>query len=134
MKKKGGNTVKKFIILVLTIGITLSLALSPVYAAETEYEKVVSEVDKTNTEIDKMISKAVEKTDKAMEKDIYELTSRLEPRIEKIIDELINDTNKKAAKMIEKAADKGFVVVCEMVEVEIGGQVILIDPLRIIGF
>ena len=29
---------------------------------------------------------------------------------------------------------KGIQVVCEYVEVEIGGQTVLIDPLRVIGF
>lgn len=125
---------KRFIILVLTIVITLSLALSPVYAVETEYEKVLSEVNKTNAEIDKMISKAIEKTDNAMDKDINELTSKLDHRIEKIIEKLINGTFKKADKMVEKAADEGIEVICELVKVEIGGRVIEIDPLRILDF
>lgn len=187
---------KKLLVLILTTVITLSLNLSPAYAVETEYEKVISEVNQTNAEIDKMISQAINEAEKAMERyikeiddlnkekdefddkiselenyleeakkelnylgdgskkhikikfiinkleekidrsdeKIDELTEKLDNKIEKIIDKLINNTNRKSAKMIERAADKGYVVVCDMVEVEIGGQVILIDPLRILDF
>lgn len=125
---------KKFIIFVMAIVLTMSLALSPVYAAETEYEKVVSEVYKTNAEIDSMISKAIQETEKVMENHFNEEQSKRDQLIEDIIAKLISDTNKKATEMINKAADEGIKVVCELVEVAIGGQLIEIDPLRIIGF
>lgn len=64
---------------------------------------------------------------------IQEFNGKFNGRINSIIKHLINDTNKKAADMKERAADKGYTVICELVTVEVGGQSILIDPLRICG-
>jgi hypothetical protein len=102
-----------------------SLSVSPVFATlsedEVEYEKISSGVNKTNEKIDKMIDKAIED---AKEKN----------KIDKIKEKLIDGTNKKAANMKKRAANKGIVVECDLVEVEIGGETILIDPLRIAGY
>lgn len=125
------TTVKKILIFILTMVITLSLTLTPAFAAETDYAKVISEVNKANAEIDKVINKALEKVGK-LDKEVYEPTSNIYIEIDKIIEELIKDTEMISAKTIEKAAKNGFIVVCDYVEVEIGGRVILIDPLRIL--
>lgn len=45
---------------------------------------------------------------------------------------LIEKTSNIAMKAIEKCADLGIVVKCELIPVEINGHVIYIDPLRII--
>ncbi len=120
---------KKLICSVLTVVLVLSLFVPTSFAASEDYPWVEKEVLRTNNEIDRMIVNAlikVENIDKTSD-DAYKL-------INKIIDELVKDTNKLADKMIEEAAKVGIQVVCEYVEVEIGGQTVLIDPLRVIGF
>lgn len=37
-------------------------------------------------------------------------------------------------KMVKKAAKVGIKVICEYVEVTIGGQKVMVDPLRVVGF
>ncbi len=78
-------------------------------------------VDKTNIKIEKEIDKAVTKSLKE---------TSLE-KIEQIINKLLDKTNDMSAKMVEKAAESGVVVVCEWVPVEINGQIIMVDPLRV---
>lgn len=85
---------------------------------------------KKNIKIKGIINKFEAQIDKP-NREIEELTDKINEKIDKIIERLINDTNKKAADMKNRAADKGFKVICELVEVEIDGKVILIDPLRI---
>jgi hypothetical protein len=105
-----------------------SLSVSPVFATlsedEVEYEKISSGVNKTNEKIDKMIDKAVEDAEEKNKID----------KIDKIKEKLIDGTNKKAANMKKRAANKGIVVECDWVDVEIGGEIIKIDPLRIAGY
>ncbi len=114
----------------VTLVVTLVFLLfSPVaFASDSDLEKVIDQVEKTNLKIDKKIDKAIEKAEK------FEDTKNEDKLIDKVIDNLIDWTNKEADKMIDKAAKKDIEIYCELVEVEIGGQIILIDPLRIAGY
>jgi len=50
---------------------------------------------------------------------------------DKIIAQLIDQTNKIAKKTIEFGKKYGIIVECHYVPVEIGNQIVFIDPLRI---
>ena len=49
------------------------------------------------------------------------------------VDALVQATNELAFRTIEKAAELGVIVVCEYVAFEVDGQIVYIDPLRIIN-
>ncbi|MGD9677364.1 MAG: hypothetical protein AB7V16_03210 [Vulcanibacillus sp.] len=104
------------------------LLFSPVVlAAESDLEKVIKQVDTTNEIIDTMIDNALDKVE------IFEGKEQEDMLIAKTIDLLIDQTNNIAENMIDRAANKDVEIYCELVEVEIDGQIILIDPLRIGG-
>lgn len=119
---------KKLICSVLTVVLVLSLFVPASFAASEDYPWVEKEVLRTNNEIDRLVEKAINEVEK-----VDASNNKVDKLINKIIDELVKDTNKLADKMIKEAAKVGIQVVCEYVEVEIGGQTVLIDPLRIIG-
>ncbi len=91
------------------------------------------EGSRNNVKIKNIINKFEAQIDKS-NKQIQERTDKFNEKIDRIIERLINDTNQKAADMKNRAAGKGITVICELVEIQIGGQNILIDPLRIAGF
>lgn len=146
---------KKFICAVLTFVLVLSLFVPTSFAMEDDYSRIVYEVEKTNIRIENLIDQAIkdvekeirkhnqeiiklqnlkENVNKDIDKLIYESELKLEIKIKQIIDCLIDDTNKLAGKMIKDAAKVGIKVICEYIEVEIGNQKVLIDPLRVVGF
>ena len=53
--------------------------------------------------------------------------------VEKAIEWLLKKTQKIADDCIEFAAKRGVEVVCYVIEVEIGGYNVLIDPMRVAG-
>lgn len=146
---------KKFICSVLTVILVLSLFVPASFASQDDYSKIVKEVEKTNEKIERFINHAIRNADKEIEKYnmeieaieglrdnenidvdklLYEAEQKLERKVNRIIDHLVDDTNRAANLMIEKAAKAGIEVICEYVEVEIGGQIVLVDPLRVVGF
>jgi peptidoglycan hydrolase CwlO-like protein len=127
---------KKLFSLIITMVFVFSLSVSPVFGAEADYEKISNDVNKTNEKIEQMINKAKEDANKLQEKvDISgEPNDKFDAKLDEIKTNLINDTNEVATKTKEKGADEGFLVICEWVEVEIGGAIIKIDPLRIAGY
>lgn len=119
---------KKIAVFTLVFAVVF-LLLSPVaLAANNDLDKVIFQVEKANEQIYDLIDKAVEKADK------FKDSKNEDKSVEKIISKLIEQTNKISEKTIEKAAKSGAEVYCELIEVEIGGQVVLIDPLIIGGW
>jgi len=86
---------------------------------KTVIDKVQFEVDKANEKIAELCIKADVKADKK------------NTDIDKIIAKLRKHTDKIADKTIAYAAKYGVEVICEYEPVEIGGQYVLVDPLRI---
>lgn len=111
----GGSIMKKkyLILLVMLMMTNISFA--------DDATNVLNAIDKTNVKIENEIEKAVSKS--------FEETS-LE-KINTIIVKLLDKTNDMSAKMVEKAAESGIVVVCDWVPVEINGEIIMVDPLRV---
>lgn len=148
---------KKSIILTLVVLAILSFGMisfadSNQNVDESSLEFIQSEVNETNDTIDKLIVKYVAKADiqlriyekkvnalnlsltgEVLQNALVALDNENEEIINGIIDELIYLTGKVANEMIEKAAEYGITVVCEFVPVEIGGKIILIDPIKIVG-
>ncbi len=149
---------KKLSVMLLVMALVFAALAPTAFAAVSEYDQVQDLIDKANAKIETTVEQAIEKADKVTEKyledlekleakldagvfspDKYEqekakLTDKYEQEIDKIIGKLVDETNKIAVKAINEAAEKGFVVICEDVEVEIAGRTILIDPLRIADF
>lgn len=124
---------KKFICTVLTIVLVVGLFVPTSFAAtDKDYKMIVDEVEKTNEEIEELIQEAIEDAEEVLSSD--ESQSKMDKEITKIIEKLVKETDKIAGKMIKKAAKVGILIECEYVEVIIGNQKVLIDPLRVIGF
>lgn len=119
----GGLHMKKVLGLTLALAILLSLSVPFVYAEDETLEIVIETVEEANEKIDELIAEAIEETEDKTNKEI-----------DNIIEELINDTNRMSEETINESAELGYEVVCEWIEVLIGGRIILIDPLRIVGF
>ncbi|WBW97127.1 hypothetical protein [Oceanirhabdus sp. W0125-5] len=152
---------KKKISLMLSLILMLSLFMPTVYAADNnKLNKVIKEVEKANWMIEKEITKSVEKADREMDKydreieklenkkanendqeelnkidnKIVELKDKRNSKINDIINELIIVTNRIALKTVEKGAKEGVTIQCELIEVEIGGTTVMIDPLIVLDF
>lgn len=125
---------KKLICTVLTVVLVLTLFVPASFAIEDNYIRIVNKVERTNEEIENLIDKALIDVDVEREKYDNDNQEKLDKKIQHIIDKLVDDTNKLAEKMIKSAAKVEIQVMCEYVEVEIGGQKVLIDPLKVIGF
>lgn len=120
---------KKLIRSILTIILVLSLLTPASFAAKWDYSEIYNEVERTNNEIERLVEEAIDEAEK-----IDETSKKADKEINKIIDKLVKETNKLAEKIIKEAAKVGVVVECEYVEIEIGGQIVLIDPLIVISF
>ncbi|MDR7871028.1 MAG: hypothetical protein RIN55_09230 [Tissierellaceae bacterium] len=120
---------KKFICSILTVILMLSLFVPASYAAKWEPHEIVTEVERTNNEIERLVEQAIQEVEK-----LDSSTEKAEKEINKIINNLVKDTNRLADKMIKEAGKIGIEVECEYIEYEIGGQKVLIDPLRVIAF
>lgn len=128
-KWEKGGYMKKLICSVLTLVLVLSLFVPASFASSEDYPWIIKEVERTNNEIERLVERAIMEVDK-----VDSSSDKADKIINKIIDELVKDTNKLADKMINEAAKVGIEVVCEYVKIEIGGQTVLIDPLKVIGF
>lgn len=144
---------KKSISLVLILVVLLSFGgLAYGETSTGVLEQVQHEVNETNEEIDELIEQAISDSIKIVdeydrhvalaEKELKaralkeRLTSLLENKnvqIENLITNLVNETNALAQEMFELAEALGVEVICELVPVEIDGQIIMIDPLRVVG-
>lgn len=121
----------------LTVTLILLLVCSTV-----SYGKVISAeeqaqqiVDQANLQIDEVIASTLSKTDMIIEKYDQNLITLEEKnaKIEKLIEKMIDKTNKISKKAQKSAAKLGVTVECELIEVLIDGQVILVDPIFIVG-
>ncbi|TJX14930.1 hypothetical protein E9840_04305 [Tissierella creatinini] len=120
---------KKLICSIFTVVLVMSLFVPVSFAAAEDYPWVLEEVEKTNAEIAKMVDEAKDEVE-----DLDDTDKRYEKDLKKIIHELKKDTDKIAKEMIKEAVQVEIEVVCEYVTEVIGGQEVLIDPLRILGF
>lgn len=126
--EKGGY-MKKLICSILTIVLVLSLFVPASYAAKWDYDEIFMVVEQTNEEIDKLIDAAIEEV-----AEVDESSNKADMEINKIIDKVIKETEKLADKVLKEAGKVGIEIVCDYVEIEIGGRFVLIDPLIVISF
>lgn len=129
-----------------------------VSAAQLSSKDIVSLVNNTNYKIEQEIIKAQAQADSLtrkyntiisqMEKANQALSinnqtanyyvqlfdenkSNYDGELDKIVRRLVQTTNELASNTISIAAENGYTVICEMVEVQVGNRVVLIDPLRV---
>jgi hypothetical protein len=132
---------KKLLSGITAMVLVLGLFTTGVQAQETDYEErlsyeqVVQMMEQTNQEIYNEINMADDKADELVLS--YEAASisdeQLNKEVDKIIEELIKVTSKKTEKLIEVAGENGYVIEAVWIEVEIGGRIVLVDPLETVG-
>jgi DNA-directed RNA polymerase beta' subunit len=131
---------KKLLVMMFTVMLTLSLALPTAFAEvqtteDENYQKVQAKVDKANEKIQELISEAIADGEEVMEEynegDLEE--AKKNNAIEKIIVKLIDKTNKISERTRNYAAEKGYHVECFYEKVTIGDRTVDVDPLRVIG-
>lgn len=96
----------------------LTFEIGSLDSESKSYEKIHKEIEKIYEKIN---------NDEKLEK----LTQDLEGDIDKLISQLLQHTNKIANNAIEAGKKEGIVVECSIIEVVIGGETVLVDPLRI---
>lgn len=115
-------------------------------AVQSSANDVMQLVQRTNVQIEQDIKSAQLDADKLMKsyqqirescagdvKLLKEAEKNYNEEMDKIINDLVNTTNARAHETMSIAAENGYTVVCEMVEVVIGDRTVLIDPLRVVG-
>ena len=122
-----GGYMKRLISSILTLVLVLTLFVPASYAAKWDYEEIPAVVEQTNNEIDRLIEEAVYQASQ-----VDELGDKAEKEINKIIEKLVKETDKLSEKVIKEAGKVGALVICEYIPVEIGGQIIMIDPLIVV--
>jgi len=84
--------------------------------------KILMIAEKANADVKKEIHKAQVKA----------MNAKNDAQIEQIIEKLLTKTEMIVEKAIIKIERYGGQAVCELVEVEIGGRTVLVDPIRIV--
>lgn len=103
--------------------------LGKVYGSASGIYEPLKGIDNLNTKMSYLQSKIVDTYSYAV--DIYTniINKQFNRELDRIIERLITVTNKIAQDVIKKAAESGFVVKSEWIEVKIGGRVVLVDPI-----
>ncbi|QGU94820.1 hypothetical protein GOM49_06650 [Clostridium bovifaecis] len=143
---------KSILTLILTLSLFTSLALVA-YAEDVNsdvyYNEIVVMVNDANSTIQNKIDEAVRQADMltlAYNKALaaIEGTGNYQDKssainqaynygLDAIEDKLIKETNEISDKVIEEAGEKGVIVQCELVPVQLGDRVVMVDPLIIIN-
>ena len=89
---------------------------------EKEYKKLNSEIKKVTKKL------ADEKKKQAKRKESIE--DRLKD-LDELIEKVVNDTNQLGIETIRYGAKRGFAIICEFINFDIGGRKVPIDPLRV---
>lgn len=149
---------KKFLGSIVTALLIVFMFSSTVSAAQLSSTDIESLVNRTNLSIEQEITKTqaqanilaikytsitgmLQKAQQLLPADsrsysnisdkIIEVKLNYDAELDKLINELIQTTNTMASETIKIAQENGYTVICEMVEVEIGDRIVLIDPLRV---
>lgn len=98
-------------------------------------EQVQQIVTQANTQINEVIAATLEKSTKVIEKyQQHKITlEEKDEKIAELIETMIVRTNKISCRAQKNAAKLGVKVECQLIEVIIDDQVILVDPIFIIG-
>lgn len=149
---------KKILVSIVAALLTVFMTGITVSAAQSSSVDIQMLVNNTNESIEQEITKAqaqaevlqlkysiiTEGLEKAQEMvpadgkaynfislQIQAVQSKYNAELDKLIYDLVQTTNAMANETIRIAADNGVTVICELVEVQIGDRVVLIDPLRV---
>lgn len=94
-------------------------------------------IKKVSSGIDAVIMRvgsSFENSSEGTKQRLAQLNLLLKIKVEGIISDLIRVTNLLSFKMVQDAQRYGITVICEFVQVQIGGNTVLVDPLRITGY
>lgn len=117
----------------ITLLVVLLLTLIGSLAfADTSLSEVIEDVNIANAEIEALVQEAIEDADEAKLDNINDL-AEFENELDEIISELLEEVDEIATEAIEEAAEGGFTVYCELIEMEIHGIIVMIDPLIVGG-
>lgn len=149
---------KKFLGSIITALLIVFMFSSTVSAAQLSSTDIKSLVNSTNFSIEREIAKTQAQADILSRKyeiitEMLQKTQQLLPagskaysniskqiedaklnydfELDKLINTLVQNTNAMASETIRIAEENGYTVICEMVEVQIGDRIVLIDPLRV---
>lgn len=86
-----------------------------------EYEKIANKIEKLT-----------DKRSKESEK-LARIQDKFDRELDELIESLLTITNEMSAETIAKAAEKGVIVECTWVLVELGGRMVWVDPLKVVG-
>lgn len=142
----------KSILMMFLIFTLFTATTAVVYAEEkstTDYSEVISIVNKANKNIQFKIDKAVAKADDltaaynrklVLTKDTpnynkiaRELKAVYNKQLDEVAKTLVKETDEIADKTIREAKKKGYTVQCQLVPVQLGDRVVMIDPLIVIN-
>jgi hypothetical protein len=124
----GGNIMRKnFFIKTISLVLVIATVLGSIaaYACIDIYDYI----NKENQKIDFIVDNAVEDANNLIDKGY---TSDSEP-VQALCEKVAEKTENISDKAIEKAYEEGYIVECNYIEVNIGGNTVLIDPLIVIG-
>lgn len=117
----------------ITLLVVLLLTLIGSLAfADTTLSEVIEDVNIANAEIETLVQEAIEEADQAKLDHPYDLVG-FEKELDEIIREMLEEVDEIATEVIEEAAGNGFTVYCELIEMEIHGITVLVDPLIVGG-
>ncbi len=123
--------------IVLLLTVLLMTFGTVAYADEIDSNEflleVIQEVEEVNLEINDMVDQAL--SEAAIEAvELMDDSEKFHEVLSEIIGKLENDVNELAAITITEAAEKGIIVYCELIEMEIFGVTAWIDPLIVGAF
>ncbi|MFD2615315.1 hypothetical protein [Paenibacillus gansuensis] len=134
---------KKMAVVLLGAFLFLNVSVTSTYAAndDTVYQQVLEQVQETNEEISEKIAEADERADEILAEAkeeastnaarSEEIFAKANQELDKLIAVLINETNALAENTKRYGESRGYEIICELVEVEIGDRKVWIDPLRV---
>lgn len=121
---------KKVMTGLLLVVVLLTTGKVNLFANQSDAQQIIVEV---NQEIQALIVEAqMDARDVLKNDELTELEQ--EALIDAIITNLIAETEEISNDAVAKAALEGYNVICEYKLVKVGGEEVLIDPLRVVGW
>lgn len=127
MKKSLKKVLSVVLIMISMLALLGQSAFAITILSQNIDQKILEEIEKTNNYVFDAIQETTEKAEKEALKN-NKSEEEFEEYLDKLIEELIVKTEKKADKLIEKAAAEGVVLEKSYVDVVICGRTVSVDP------
>lgn len=96
-------------------------------------DSVVADIEVANATIESLVADAIAQAE-LLSVEAADDPEEFAQELALLIDELVAEVNEVAFEAMDEAAEMGVTVYCELVEVEICGNTVMIDPLIVGGF